>query len=209
MSLPHPSAFYAELTDDRLTTIAELLLDIRFNTRRELNSEHDDSYTRETTTFGRSRNALIQLCQSGRFDWLTLASPGMDVTFFIGNVPCRFFRDDPETPSKKGFFRRNQVDDLFAEDDQQPVMWRFIVERAMTEEDEDRAFFIGYNAYQDEVSTWAYASSATILHSVDKDTPPATELLSPDVDVLDATNSSEEVDNIPFQKRRSNDALDE
>tara|TARA_R110001599_G_scaffold16894_3_gene68113 strand:- start:2001 stop:2630 length:630 start_codon:yes stop_codon:yes gene_type:complete len=209
MTSSHPSAFYAELTDDRLTTIAELLLDIRFNTRRELNSDFDDSYTRETATFGRSRNALIQLCQSKRFDWLKLASPGMDVTFFIGNVPCRFFRDDPETPSKKGFFRRNQVDDLFAGDDQQPVMWRFIVERAMTEEDEDRAFFIGYNEYQEEVSNWAYATSATILHSVDKETPPATVLLPADVDVLDDADSGEEADNIPFQQRRSNDALDE
>lgn len=209
MSSSHPSAFNSELTDDRLTTIAELLLDIRFNTRRELNSDYDDSYTRETATFGRSRNALIQLCQSNRFDWLKLVNPGMDVTFCIGNVPCRFFRDDPETPSKKGFFRRNQVDDLYAEDDQHPVMWRFIVERAMTEEDEDRAFFIGYNVYQEEVSTWAYASSATILHSVDKETPPATELLPADVDVLDDADSNEESDNLPFQQRRSNDALDE
>ncbi|MBB3103781.1 hypothetical protein [Azomonas macrocytogenes] len=183
MSLPHPQHFYADLTSERLETIAAALLDIRFGAVRELDSPYDDTYTRETTAFGRSRNKLIEMCKSGEHDWLTLASPAMDITFRIGQVPCRFFRDDHEAPEKAGFFKRNHVDDLFEIDDNHPVMWRFIVEKALTDEDEDRVFFSGYNAYQEKVSEWMYASSSPVLHSVDSETPPAREIPPAQVDV--------------------------
>ncbi|WP_136066375.1 hypothetical protein [Modicisalibacter radicis] len=198
MKTKHPSDFFSELSEKRLATVAELLLDVRFNTMQEMNSPHDDSYTRECTVFGRTRNALVELCQSDKHDWLKLASPGMDVTFRIGNVPCRFFRDDPESPEKRGFFRRNQVDDLFSEEDSEPVMWRFVIEKAMTEEDEDRAFFIGHNVYQEKVCQWSYGPSGPILHSVDNEIPPTAELPSPEVGVREDEEQEEN-----FQDRDS------
>lgn len=187
MTYQHPSLFYPELTDDRLAKIAEPLLDIRYSTIHEMSSPFDDTYTQETAVFGRSRNMLIHLCMSGRYEWLSLASPGMDVTFRIGSVPCRFFRDDPETPEKPGFFKRNAVDDLFSPDENDPVMWRFVVEKALTDEDEDRVFLSGYNAYQEKISQWAYGSSGPVLHSVDNITPEAKELPSAEVDVREDT----------------------
>ncbi|MBI6923344.1 hypothetical protein JET66_01590 [Pseudomonas putida] len=187
MTYRHPSSFYPDLTDDRLAKIAEPLLDIRYSTIREMASPFDDTYTQETAVFGRSRNMLIQLCMGGKYDWLSLASPGMDVTFRIGNVPCRFFRDDPELPGKPGFFKRNAVDDLFSPDENDPVMWRFVVERALTEDDEDRVFLIGYNAFQEKISQWAYGSSGPILHSVDSDVPKAKELPPAAVEVREDT----------------------
>ncbi|MCE8040223.1 hypothetical protein [Halomonas sp. MCCC 1A11062] len=192
MKAKHPSDFFSELSEDRLATIAELLLDVRFNTTREMTSSYDDTYTRECAIFGRSKNALIELCKKEEHDWLELASPGMDVTFRIGNVPCRFFRDDPESPVKRGFFRRNQVDDLFADDDDIPVMWRFVVERAMTEEDEDRAFFIGLNIYQEKVCQWSYSPTGPILHSVDTEVPPTAELPPAKVGVRGESDQREE-----------------
>jgi len=107
----------------------------------------------------------------------------MDVTFRIGSVPCRFFRDDPESPEKPGFFKRNGADDLFSIDEDAPVMWRFVIEKAMTEEDEDRVFFIGYNAFQEKVSQWAYGASGPVLHTVDSDTPASKELRPAEVGV--------------------------
>ncbi|BFO02008.1 hypothetical protein KNHN1_03860 [Pseudomonas guariconensis] len=187
MTYRHPSSFYPDLTDDRLAKIAEPLLDIRYSTIREMASPFDDTYTQETAVFGRSRNMLIQLCMGGKYEWLSLASPGMDVTFRIGNVPCRFFRDDPELPGKPGFFKRNAVDDLFSPDENDPVMWRFVVERALTEDDEDRVFLIGYNAFQEKISQWAYGSSGPILHSVDSDVPKAKELPPAAVEVREDT----------------------
>lgn len=183
MTFKHPSSFYQELSDERLAKIAEPLLDIRYTTIQEMSSEFDDTYTQETAVFGRSRNLLIHLCTSAKYQWLSLANAGMDVTFRIGNVPCRFFRDDPESPEKPGFFKRNGADDLFSIDEDAPVMWRFVVEKAMTDEDEDRVFFIGYNAFQEKVSQWAYGSSGPVLHTVDSDTPASKELRPAEVGV--------------------------
>lgn len=185
MNLIHPTAFYPELSDDRLSVIAVKLLDMRYSTFREMNSPFDDNYTRETAVFGRSKNMLIDLALNGQHDWMSLKHAAMDVTFNIGKVPCRFFRDDPNSPEKAGFFKRNAVDDLFAMDEQLPVMWRFVVEKALTEDDEDRVFFVGYNVYQEKVSKWMHQTSAPSLHEVDKDVPVAAEIPPAFVDVRD------------------------
>lgn len=163
--------------------IAVNLLDMRYSTFREMNSPFDDNYTRETAVFGRSRNMLIDMALSDQHDWMSLKHAAMDVTFNIGQVPCRFFRDDPNSPEKAGFFKRNAVDDLFAMDEQLPVMWRFVVEKALTEDDEDRVFFVGYNVFQEKVSEWMYQASAPSLHAVDKDVPVAAEIPPAFVDV--------------------------
>ncbi|PYC27400.1 hypothetical protein DMO17_06570 [Aquipseudomonas alcaligenes] len=191
MTHPHPSSFYPELTDERLAVIAEQLLDIRFNTIREMDSHYDDTYTRETAVFGRSRNMLIDMCLSAQYDWLSLASPAMDVTFRIGQVPCRFFRDDHELPEKVGFFKRNAVDTLFALDESQPVMWRFVVEKALTEEDEDQVFFIGYNVFQEKVSQWTYSSASQVLYSIDSFTPDTKEIPPAKVEIREDAGNEE------------------
>ncbi|WOB05891.1 hypothetical protein [Piscinibacter gummiphilus] len=167
------SHYYAELSDEALRVVAVALLDMRYATLSEMHSPYDDNYTRESTVFGRSRNMLIELATSRKYSWMTLAHAGLDVTFNIGRVPCRFFRDDPEDPEKAGFFRRNLSDSLFAEDEAAPVMWRFVVEKAMTADDEDRVHFVGYNVFQEKVAQWMYRPSTPTLHSVDREVPPA------------------------------------
>jgi hypothetical protein len=189
MNSVHPTAFYPELSDDRLRVIAVKLLDIRYSTFREMNSPFDDNYTRETTVFGRSKNMLIDLAMGRQYGWISLKHAAMDVTFNIGQVPCRFFRDDPNNPEKAGFFKRNAVDDLFALDDGHPVMWRFVVEKALTEDDEDRVFFVGYNVYQEKVSEWMYRASAPTLHAIDQEIPTAAEIPDATVDVREDHSS--------------------
>jgi hypothetical protein len=185
LNLPHPQSFYPELSGDRLRVIAVALLDIRYTTLREMNSPHDDNYTREATIFGRQKNMLIDLANSGDHPWLTLRHAGMDVTFNIAQVPCRFFTDDPKNPEKNGFFRRNAVDDLFAPEDRDPVMWRFVIERAFGEDDEDRVYFIGYNVFQEPVAGWNYGAKPSSLHAVDDRVPPSAPIGPAQVDVLD------------------------
>lgn len=185
MIAAHPQSFYADLSDERLRVIATSLLEVRSQTLQLLNTELDCNYVKEGATFGRSRNMLISLCKSRAHSWLQLLNAGMDVTFGIGAVPCRFFRDDADSPGKHGFFRRNAVDDLFAPEDSQPVMWRFVVERALTDADEDRVVFVGYNVYQEKVAEWQYRDSSPTLHSVDDVTPPSTLLPKVDVDLRD------------------------
>lgn len=191
MSLPHPQSFYSALSDGRLRVIAVALLDVRYTTLREMNSPYDDNYTREAAVFGRQRNMLIELAKCGDHSWLSLRHAGMDVTFDIAGVPCRFFTDDPKNPEKNGFFRRNTVDDLFAPDEGDPVMWRFVVERAYGEDDEDRVYFLGYNVFQMPVAEWNYGARLSSLHSVNDRVPPPARIGPAEVDVLDDDAATE------------------
>lgn len=185
MRVAPPNHFYPELNDACLRTVAARLLDVRFETLLEMQSKFDDNYTRETVVFGRTRNMLIDLALRGGYQWMSLVHAGMDVTIRIGNVPCRYFRDDPSSPEKAGFFKRNAVDDLFTTDEVEPVMWRFIVERALTDEDEDRVFFAGYNIFHEKVSEWVYGASNPLLHAIDRDVPASTSIPPAIVGLLD------------------------
>lgn len=176
-----PWETYPDLSEDRLKIISEALLNIRHNTYAELVSEHDDNYSRGCTTFGRQRQMLIQLARSGRYSWLTLASPAMDTTVNIGEVPVRFFTDDHANPKKRGFFKRNEVDQLFSPHDMDAVMFRFVVEPAATEEGDDQVFFLGYNVYQEVVVEWRYSPVTAVLHPVDSVLPKA--VVQPDAEV--------------------------
>ncbi|OXC75761.1 hypothetical protein BSU04_25295 [Caballeronia sordidicola] len=156
-------------------------MDVRYNALAVLQSEYDNNYTRECTVFGRQREMLIRLALRKEHPWLELKHSGMDVTFCIGSVPCRFFTDDPNHPQKHGFFRRNQVDQLFAPEDTEPVVWRFVIERAMTDDDEDQVYLIGYNVFEEKICEWRHQPTAGALHSVDSTTPPVVDL--PDAEI--------------------------
>jgi hypothetical protein len=185
MPLPHPATFHVGLTDERLNAIAARLLEVRHATFRELSSDLDDAYVRETACFGRSRNMLIGMALSTQYPWLNLSHAALDVTARIDGVPFRFFRDDPDGPEKEGFFKRNAVDDLFPATDKDPMLWRFVIERPESDDGEDRVHFIGYNAYSEKVSHWTYAGGVVAnLSGVDSNTPPAKPLPEPTVELL-------------------------
>jgi len=171
MASKAPAEFNPELTDARLRIVSEALLDVLYETELELATPLDDGYTRGTATFGRQRNTLIQLCQSGQYGWLKLTNPAMDVTFEIGGVPCRFFADDPSKPSKPGFYRRNDSDQLFEIELSSPVMFRFVVAKAQSSDEEADVYFIGYDANQQEVFRWQHSLSTPVLASVDESLP--------------------------------------
>ncbi|WP_284189203.1 hypothetical protein [Zoogloea oryzae] len=168
-----PWLSHADLTAERLSILAEGLLNIRHDTFAELATRFDDNYSRGCTTFGRQRQWLMQLATSGRYSWLTLASPAMDLTVNIGVIPVRFFTDDHDSPKKHGYFRRNEVDCLFSPDETEPVLFRFVVEPAATADDEDRVFFLGHNAFNEVVVEWQYRPKTAVIVPVDAEVPAA------------------------------------
>jgi hypothetical protein len=176
-----PWQAHQALHEKRLALIAQGLLNVRHDTYAELATRLDDNYSRACTTFGRQRQWLMQLAQSGRYAWLTLASPAMDLTVNIGGIPVRFFTDDHDSPKKQGYFKRNEVDQLFSTDDAKPVMFRFVVEPAATADDEDRVFFLGYNAYHEVVVEWQYRPRTAVIHPVESPVPQA--VVQPDAEV--------------------------
>ena len=166
-----PWQAHEDLTEQRLSIIAEGLLNVRHDTYAELATKLDDNYIRGCATFGRQRQWLMQLAKSGQYDWLTLASPTMDLTVNVGSIPVRFFTDEHDSPKKPGYFKRNEVDQLFYTDDTKPVMFRFVVEPAATADAEDRVFFIGHNVYQEVIVEWQYRPRATVIVPVESQAP--------------------------------------
>jgi hypothetical protein len=183
--LLRPWEFAEALSEERLRVIGMRLLEVRHSTTRELSTDLDDNYVRETAIFGRSRNMLIGMALNSQFPWLRLRHAALDVTAEIDGTPFRFFRDDPDRPEKMGFFKRNAVDDLFAIDDLAPVLWRFVIERAESEEVEDQVHFVGYNAYSEKVSQWTLTDGrGGRLTGADRNVPPAKDLPMPEVELL-------------------------
>jgi hypothetical protein len=185
MSLPLPSEFHSVLSEQRLGAIATRLLEVRHSTIRELSTDLDDNYVRETAIFGRSRNMLIGMALNVQFPWLRLSHAALDITAEIEGIPFRFFRDDPDNPSKLGFFKRNEYDSLFAREEEAPVMWRFVVERAESEEAEDQVHFVVYNVFNDKFAQWTLRADAVRqLAGVDAEVPAAKEIALPEIELL-------------------------
>lgn len=182
MPKKQPWDFEPKLSEERLIIIAKALLDVYDEVQRELATELDSNYTRGTTTFGRQKNKIIQLCTSKKYgDWLDLRNTSNDLTFAIGGIPFRFFCDDHEKPHKPGFWRKNEQDNLFSSDDDVPVYWRFIIEKPLTEEDEASVYVVGANANQEVVCEWKYDESVRVLKSVDSTRPEAVDTPEPEV----------------------------
>ncbi|RZZ81867.1 hypothetical protein [Pseudoxanthomonas winnipegensis] len=172
-----PWSHAPQLTGQRLRVIAEILLETLYDTELELSGDLDDNYVRGSATFGRQRNAIIRVCQQGRYDWIKLTHAGMDVTFEIEGIPCRFFADDPANPKKPGFYRRNDADRLLFEvDTGKPEMFRFVVVKPETAEEEADVHFIGFDGNLEQVFRWKYSQSTPALASVDDTKLEAVEL---------------------------------
>lgn len=180
----HPTDYHPSLTDERLALIASALLDMRSQTKEDLSSEYDDNYSIESACFGRCRNKIIEMTSSDEYPWLTLSNGQMDVTFSIGGVECRFFRDSSTKPKKKGFFRPDQNLSLFKSDDSQPLIWRFIIEKSFSEEEDDRVYFIGYSLHNQELVRWEHNGLNAGVHLVAKKAPKAVELEAAPIDLL-------------------------
>lgn len=177
------------LTEGRLNTIAKAFLEVYYDVQELLSTDDDCNYGRGALIFSRSRQRLINMASSGEYSWLKLVNPGMDVTLEIERIPFRFFRDDHETPKKKGFWRRNDTDQLFALDDETPVLFRFIIEKPVQEDDEPEIYFIGYNAQGVQVFEWRYGSFS-VMHSL-SDVNPSPVKIGPAPVELPASDTKE------------------
>ncbi|MBL8510588.1 MAG: hypothetical protein JNM52_02985 [Betaproteobacteria bacterium] len=186
MHSKQPWDFKPALSAERLNFIAKNLWDVYYDVMSQLVTADDCNWTRSTAFFGRCRQRLIQLSSPSpkQQDWLKLTNPRMDVTVEIEGVPFRFFKDDHENPKKKGFWRRNDCDQLFAPNELEPVIFRFIVEPPIADDDELEIYFIGYNSLEEAICKWRYGKVG-ILHSTDQERPQAVQQPAAPIDIPD------------------------
>lgn len=182
MLTKQPWEFKLALTEDRLNFLGKQFWEVYYGVESLLNTEDDCNYGRGALFFGRAKKRLINLAVLGQINWLKLTNPGMDVTLEIEGTPFRFFRDDHENPKKKGFWRRNDSDQLFAPNDLEPVIFRFIVQRPLNDDEELEIYFIGYNALEETICEWRYGQ-VPVLSGVGSDLPKEVEQQPAPVDV--------------------------
>lgn len=179
--LASPAEVSAELAPERLSIIAHLMLEVLHKALLDTSTDHDCAYTRGTLPWGRIRNALTQLAGSRRYPWLTIKHAGNDLLIGIGPHPVRFFLDDHLNPRKLRVLNptdseMQQLELLPVTGDKSVDLWRFIVERALTEDDEHSVYFVGYNRVREVVAQWQYSDSARTFFAVDDYIPAAAEL---------------------------------
>lgn len=177
-----PSDLSAELSPDRLSTVAQLMLEVLDHALLDTRTPYDCAYTRGTLSWGRIKNALLLLIVSKQHSWLTLRHSGNDLLIGIGPHLVRFFLDDHLNPRKPRVF--NPTDGEMVQlklafsgsEDRTVTLWRFIVERAISDDDEHRVYFVGYNNEQDVIALWQYSEPVRAFVAVDDHVPAAAQL---------------------------------
>lgn len=197
MKLPHPSSFDDALTDENLGFFANEMLSVYDQTVQDLSRPEDDNYTFGTSLFGRTKNKINNLIIQNQCPIKIKVVDGSNrFIFLMGHSECRFFNDDFLAPRKRGAFVRSEQLDLFAVDANKPVFWNFVVQSPLTEEDQPRIIFAGYDLYHNLVSVWEHDTNKTYLSLVDEFITPDTvefdepQPEDPDQDQDDAVNKS-------------------
>lgn len=177
-----PAEISDELSDDRLGIVAQLMLDVLQRALDDTSTEYDCAYTRGALAWGRIKNALIQLIRSRRYPWLSVKHLGNDLVIGIGPHAVRFFIDDHQHPRKMRVLNPTDGEMLQLElalpraSDTSVDLWRFMVERALTDEAEHMVYFVGYNREHEVVAQWAYSESVRTFVAVDDHIPSAVTL---------------------------------
>ncbi len=95
-----PWEHHPALTRDRLITIAQLIRKGRNDALDHFNpSIGCMGWNLGCDAFSCQRHQIIEA--SSVVDWLGILNPGMQFLFSIGGVPCRFYRGEPDEPSKR------------------------------------------------------------------------------------------------------------
>jgi len=181
--LPLPAHYQDDLTHNRLSIIAEILLDEFFKTVDDLSSDTDDNYTRGCTSFGRQKNRIKRLALSGTYSWLQILNSTNDLVFKIGDVPCRFSSDDPKSPKKDAVLTFNRYQTSFFDEieDDQPCRFCFIIDTNGIGELEPNVVFVGFDAVGNAKCQWESGAIRTFQSVGTTSTPKAVEIGKPSI----------------------------
>lgn len=192
--LPQPVHYHPDLTNDRLTIIAEILLDEFFKTADDLSSDTDDNYTRGCASFGRQKNRIKQMALAGIHPWLQLMNSTNDLVFKIGVVPCRFSNDDPSSPKKNAILTFNRYQASFFDDiesNDEPCRYCFIVDTQGIDDIEPSVFFMGYDATGVAKCQWESGAIRTFHNVSTTYIPTAVEISKPSVKPKNSSTEAE------------------
>lgn len=177
---PHPSFFDKELTDDKLSFIAKIMLlsfDKSFRDTRDID---DDDYTFGTMFFKRTHLGFKREFQSHECPFnIKILNRNNKFIFQLGQTACRFFEEtDYYHPTKKGAFILDLQPQPSLFDDQIgiPVFSNFYLKYSIDEDGYPLAtvVFVSYDINTNIVAFWEYNSSS-LTPSI-----PSDDLFTPD-----------------------------
>jgi hypothetical protein len=130
----YPWDYHSDLTEDRLKTVAALLVDGRHAALERFDEEAgDNGWTHGCRAFQFCRHRVLLAVDSGDHDWLTALDRSLQLIFKIGSVPVRIYKGDADEPTdrtmRQSFGELRQLELLFDEHDEgRDLAYRFAVE---------------------------------------------------------------------------------
>jgi hypothetical protein len=124
-----PWEHHPDLTEARLTAIADILTAVR----RDTLGLHDEAggdteWSLGCRIYDRSRTTLIR--EADNLPWLEIIDPTLQFIFRVGAVPVRFYHGDGNNPGvrTRRCFPELRQQAIAFEGDEQCLSWRFAVE---------------------------------------------------------------------------------
>lgn len=198
-----PSAFEPQLTDEVLRYFATPMLEIYYDVHEILNSDNDNNYTRGTAIFGRTYEQFKKLIVSEECPTdVHLKDGTFRFIFQIGYAQIGFCKGDFTDPKSLKLTKYTPTNyDLFQFDDDQPVIWKFILNEPRTDEDEAFVEFVGFNLATVPVAYWRSNDNldGNKLHLGDPITPESVELDAPFIEDPDEDDLLDEDLNTKFK----------
>lgn len=129
-----PWDYHRDLTEERLTTVALLIVDGR-QTAVELFDEEagDNGWTLGCRAFQFGRARILRAVDGQEYPWLGLIDRSLQLIFTIGEVPIRIYRGEADDPTDRTLRQSNnelrQLGFSFDERDEgRDLAFRFAVE---------------------------------------------------------------------------------
>ncbi len=102
MTKKFPWDYHPDLTEDRIITIARMIVDGR-QAAVELFDEEagDNGWTLGCRAFQFGRARILRAVDDSSYDWLGLIDRTLQLIFTIGEVPIRIYRGEAEEPTDR------------------------------------------------------------------------------------------------------------
>ena len=111
MSKKFPWDYHPDLTEDRLVTVARMIVDGR-QTAVELFDEEagDNGWTLGCRAFQFGRARILRAVDEAKYSWLDVIDRTLQLIFTVGEVPIRIYRGEAEEPTDRT--RRQSLTEL-------------------------------------------------------------------------------------------------
>lgn len=135
MEKVYPWDYHPDLTEERLKTVAAMLVDGRHAALERYDEEAgDNGWTHGCRAFQFCRHRVLQAIDAGDLSWLTAIDRTLQLIFKIGDVPVRIYKGEAEDPTertlKQSFGEIRQLEMMmFSEHEaSRGLIYRFAVE---------------------------------------------------------------------------------